>query len=172
MGLLDGMLLLLIGVCLYTDLREQRIYNKVLFPVLLAGLGVNIIFYGLSGLQQSALGFLLGLAVLLVPYLAGGMGAGDVKLMAVIGVIKGPIFVFEAFLLTAVAGGLIALFLLIRQGRLRQTLHTMGVGLKAVFLRIPQGPVEEKTTDRKGVVFPYGVAISIGSAMAYLNLLG
>ncbi len=60
--------------------------------------------------MHSTGGLFLGVAFLLPVYLIGGMGAGDVKLMGAVGSILGPQGVFIAFLYSAIAGGLYALF--------------------------------------------------------------
>ena len=60
--------------------------------------------------------------------LLGGMGAGDVKLMAAVGSILGPTDVFTAFLYSALIGGLYALVVLYRHGALRDTLEQDRVG--------------------------------------------
>ena len=62
------------------------------------------------GLSISIAGLVIGMALLYLPYAAGGMGAGDVKFLGAIGAIKGPWFVFITFLATAIIGGIMAIF--------------------------------------------------------------
>lgn len=167
MTVLDIILLTTVSICLITDIREQKIYNKVLLPALILGLAGNIIVNGFPGLQSSILGFLLGMGLLVFPFFAGGIGAGDVKLMGVIGILKGPVFVFQAFLATAVAGGIIAVILLIRKKAMIETLRRLGTALKSLLLMIPRGAVIEGVQHPRAVSFPYGIAISIGTIAAY-----
>jgi prepilin peptidase CpaA len=68
---------------------------------------------GLEGFFFSAYGLVLGIAVIIVPFLLGGMGAGDVKLMGVVGATLGPKGVFIAALLTCLFGGIYALIICI-----------------------------------------------------------
>lgn len=114
----DAMLLLLLAICFYTDLIKNRIYNTVILTGAIAGLMLNCVIHGLGGILFSLGGFFLGVALLLLPFAAGGMGAGDVKLLGMIGLIKGAGFVFPVFLLAALLGGLFSAFLLAKQGKL------------------------------------------------------
>ena len=68
-----------------TDLWSFKIYNILTVPLLLSGFSFHYSASGMSGLQGSFLGALFGFAALLPFYVMGGMGAGDVKLMAAIG---------------------------------------------------------------------------------------
>ena len=85
---------------------------------------------GLDGFMHSAGGLFLGLALLLPIYIIGGMGAGDVKLMGAVGSILGPHGVFIAFLCSAMAGGVYALFILCRNRALSQTAGRFGMMLR------------------------------------------
>ncbi|MDW7672313.1 MAG: prepilin peptidase [Bacillota bacterium] len=167
MTIIDIILLTTIGICLITDIRKQKIYNKVLLPALILGLGGNIIVNGFPGLQSSILGLILGIGLLIFPHLAGGIGAGDVKLMGVIGILKGPAFVFQAFLAAAIVGGIIALMVLARNRVMKETLRRLGTAFMSLLLMIPRGAVTEGLQSPKAISFPYGIAISIGTIAAY-----
>jgi prepilin peptidase CpaA len=152
------LLIILLIICVITDLKERKIYNDVLLPFLLASWILHTFTNGFPGLIESLLGTIVGLAVLLIPYLLGGMGAGDVKLLAVIGGIKGIGFVLMASLYMAMAGGIIAIFvILFRKGFLRKViylLHGFRHGMQLSLL-------EDKDTMKS--TFPYGVAIAVGA---------
>ncbi|GAB3057287.1 prepilin peptidase [Salinicoccus sesuvii] len=137
--LTNVILLIILLVCTITDIRKRKIYNKVVFPSLAVAFAVGIISDGLSGFGASTVGFLVGFLLLLIPYIFGGMGAGDVKLMALIGALKGYEFVIESFIYTALIGGLLAVGVIIVRGGFKRSL---GVGM------------------------PYGVAIAGGAVMA------
>lgn len=98
-----------------TDIKERKILNIVTFPAILFGLIYHSILNGMSGIAYSGLGFLLGFGLLLVPFLLGGMGAGDVKLMAAIGALTGMNFTLQAFVFIALIGGGISILLIIKQ---------------------------------------------------------
>src|SRR5664280_2755919 len=79
------------------DLRTRRIPNYLTLGTAVAGLAFNFMGQGLSGLTNGLLGMLLGFFLLILPYLWGGMGAGDVKAMAALGAWLGPQFTLFLF---------------------------------------------------------------------------
>lgn len=161
----DILLLTTLVICLFTDLKYRKIYNNVLIPTLIFGISFNVYNYGLEALVKSGLGFMLGLSLLLLPFIWGGIGAGDVKLLAAVGAIKGSAFVFYAFLGTGIAGGVIAIGSLIYQGKLLKVLKNLINGLEILF--ITRFKVLSFSADKKDM-FPYGVAIFIGTLAAYV----
>ncbi len=162
--LVDCLLIALIVICVITDLRERKIYNKVLLPFLLAGLVLNSVTGGFSGLTFALAGTAVGFSILLIPYLLGGMGAGDVKLLAVVGGLKGAAFVLTAAVYMALAGGIMAVIILVfRKGainRLKQIGMFLG-GLRSG-MKVPLG----LDKDVLNTTYPYGVAIAIGALAA------
>ena len=72
-------------VALFTDTRRGRIPNWLTFPALGLGVALHSFVGGGDGLLFAAEGAALGLGLFLVPFLIGGMGAGDVKLLAALG---------------------------------------------------------------------------------------
>jgi prepilin peptidase CpaA len=101
--------LAVLAVATFTDLRSRRIPNWLVLPFLVAGLVVPAWLHGWHGFGQSLEGFGLGAAVFGVLSWIGGMGMGDVKLVAAIGAWIGPQQLLFAMVITAMAGGLIAL---------------------------------------------------------------
>lgn len=91
------------------DWRKRVIPNALLLVSFLLAFLFNFITMGFSGLLLSLMGTILGFALLVIPYLLGGMGAGDVKLLMVIGSFGGWQIVLYSFFLGAMAGGLIAI---------------------------------------------------------------
>src|SRR5258708_7422187 len=92
------------------DLIRRRVLNWIPAAPLFAGLAIHFIERGWSGVLSAFLGALSGFGVFLVFYLLGGMGGGDVKLMAGFGALLGSASrLFEAAIWTGGVGGLIAL---------------------------------------------------------------
>ena len=91
------------------DIARRQIANWIPLSALAAGFGWQIGQSGLSGLLYAGIGTVAGFAVFLVFYLLGGMGGGDVKLMAGFGALLGFHRLLEAALWTAGVGGLIAI---------------------------------------------------------------
>ncbi|MBI5589806.1 MAG: prepilin peptidase [Deltaproteobacteria bacterium] len=95
-----------------TDLRSHRIPNYLTFPGMIAALTLYSFTNGFDGFLFSLKGIAVGIGVLLIPYLLGGMGAGDAKLMGAVGGYLGAKGVLGAFLLTAIIGGIYALLII------------------------------------------------------------
>lgn len=156
---------LVLLVCVITDYRERKIYNIVLLPSLLLGVGYNIVTAGWLGLQQSVWGLLAGLAVLFIPFALGGMGAGDVKLLAVIGALKGPVFIFYSAIGMALAGGIMALMAIAYKGGLFRKPASF---FKSIWLMLISGfKVILFDFGNEKILLPYSWAIAIGTAGAY-----
>jgi len=161
----DIVMVLALSICLITDLRSRKIYNVVLIPTLLFGLFYNLAISGWPGLEQSLLGLLAGLGILFIPFALGGMGAGDVKLLAVIGGVKGPLFIFYTAVGMGLAGGVIGLAILIYQRRFLNTLTTFLRGLWVMLLT--RFKVIRFNFDHEKIMFPYGLAIVAGAIGAF-----
>ena len=90
-------------------------------------------------------------------------GENDVKLMAAIGAIVGPRMVFSAFLATAVAGGVFAVVVAFRRGRLQATLD----GTRQL-VASPSAAKETIEAPGRSNRFAYGPAIAVGTLVAVL----
>jgi prepilin peptidase CpaA len=148
-----------------TDIRWRRIPNAVTVTTALAGVGLAA--SGLSGISVGAslAGVLVGLLLMLPGHAFGATGAGDVKLFAAAGTLLGPDRILAAFLYTAIAGGILALAVASRKGRLRRTLGTTGR-----LLAKPASARGEIEAPHAGNKFPYGPAIAAGTILAALGL--
>ncbi len=115
--------MLIVGVLVATvvDIRTRRIPNTVTAGMAGAGLGLAVSGFGGISLLAAALGLVIGLALMLPGHVFGGTGLGDVKLMAAIGSLVGPVLVVKAFLFTAVAGGVLAVIVALHRRRLAAT---------------------------------------------------
>lgn len=157
-------LIIILIICIITDIKERKIYNKVIFPSLLLAFLSHFFLGGWQSLYTSFIGFLFGFGLLLIPYFLGGIGAGDVKLLALIGALKGPSFVFYTSLYMAIAGGIIALIILILQRRLHTTLKSFLYYLQS--LRYGIKPPYFINNNDFSNTYPYGIAIAIGSIIS------
>jgi prepilin peptidase CpaA len=101
---------ILVGVAAtIDDLVRRQISNWIPVAALAAGLGWQMRQHGWRGGLNALEGAGAGFAVFLIFYLLGGMGGGDIKLMAGFGALLGTSQVLWAALLTAMVGGLLAL---------------------------------------------------------------
>jgi prepilin peptidase CpaA len=98
------------------DLRSRRIPNVLTFGAAAAAFAYHLATGGVGALGQSALGWLVGVLVFIVPFALGGLGGGDVKLVAALGAWIG--LTDDSFmaggviwlaLYTAIAGGVMAI---------------------------------------------------------------
>ncbi|MGC5325427.1 A24 family peptidase [Brevibacillus sp. SYSU BS000544] len=167
--LLNGALLLILCICFITDVANRKIYNKVVFPGIILALIIHFFSDGWAGLGFSVGGFAIGLLLLLIPYLLGGMGAGDVKLLALIGAFKGTIFVVTTAIYMALLGGLIALLILMVKRGIGNSIRSLIIN----FWCIRNGWILPFRTDKSALAttYPYGVAI-VGGALITLYAKG
>lgn len=100
------------GICALTDLKSRKIFNIITIPGMLIGAIYWFINSGISGFMTWGLGLLLGGGLLILPFIYGYMGAGDVKMMAMIGALAGPAFALNAFFWSSIFGGVLGLFYL------------------------------------------------------------
>lgn len=155
-----------VGVALIaaaTDLRGRRIPNRLTYPAIIVGLLLQSVAYGWHGLLSGLLGGLLFGGIFLMFHLLRAMGAGDVKLATALGCILGPNNSWQVLFTTAMAGGVLAIFVMIFTGRVIHTLRsTLGVvGFHASHgLRIhPVVNLDNPSAAR----MPYGVAFAAGT---------
>lgn len=150
-------------VSVVVDIRVRKIPNILTFPAMLLGLVYHTVTNGWSGLAFSAEGLVVGIAIFIIPYIMGGMGAGDAKLMGVIGAMIGPKSVLIASLFTAVVGGIYALAVLLFNMQYfkgfveRSAITVKTFAFTRQFIPIPGSESEKKPK------LCYGVAIAIGT---------
>lgn len=150
-------------VAAITDVRERRIPNRITYPAMLAGLLLQLLAYGWRGIFFSIEGGLLFGGVFLLFYVVRAMGAGDVKLATALGCVIGPGASLRVLFATALAGGLMAILVMVFTGRVLRTLrNTLSVvGFHAVHgLRThPEVNLDNPTSVR----LPYGLAFAAGT---------
>ena len=170
MGFAEIGLSITIGLAIWTDWRKQKIYNALLLPAFLLALAIRSYQGGWFSFKEGLAGAGVGFLLLIIPYFLGGMGAGDVKFLAVIGAFGGARFAFTGFLYGAIGGGLISAVLLWRR-------RALGFTVKRFLLLIPLlvNP-QELANDMRSArqeKFPYGIALGVGALMAmFLPLRG
>ncbi|MFD4703907.1 prepilin peptidase [Gottfriedia sp. NPDC058432] len=148
-------------ISLITDVRKRKILNIVTLPAILIGFVYNTATLGLEGFLFSGKGFLAGAAFLLIPYILGGMGAGDVKLLAAIGALTGTMFTFYSFIYIALIGGFISVFLIMKNKGIWNSIKSFFFIM--VFLRSSIGSILLNENKKSSISFPYGVAIVLGT---------
>src|SRR5262249_52878067 len=137
-------------------------------PLLVSGLVYHGMMGGSVGFVQSLLGACLGFAVLFVFHLMGGVGGGDVKLLAAVGAWLGSQLTFFVFLASALAAGVYALGLILTYGRVRDT----WVNLQIIWHRVSaigrylgaddRLEAEVSRPDRRQRVIPFAAMVALG----------
>ena len=145
------------------DLRTRRIPNVLTLGGAALALAAGLTAGGTSGLAQAVGGWLLG-AILFFPFFAlGGMGAGDVKLIAALGAWLGPVNAVWLAIFSSMAGGAIGLLVALSAGYLRQAatniwlmlLHWRTAGLSPV----PGITLRETTAPRLAYALPIMIGV-------------
>jgi prepilin peptidase CpaA len=157
---------LLIGVvaCMF-DVRTRRIPNQLTFGAALAGLCFHTATSGGSGAGLSAAGWFVGLLIFTPYFLAGGMGGGDVKLLAALGAWLGPWETFWLAIYAGIAGGVLGLFVAISHRYLRTALSNLrlmlGYWLTVGFRPVPGLTLESSASPR----LAYAIPILLGTVL-------
>jgi prepilin peptidase CpaA len=159
---LDAAIIALVTAACFFDLRTRRIPNALTFGAL-AGFAFAAAMNGLSGLGMSLAGWAVAVALFLPFFLLRGMGAGDVKLLGAIGAWLGPAGALVAGFFTAVAGGVLALVVVLARGYFAESMRNLWAILmhwRVFGLR----PVPEMTLQSsRGPRLAYAVPIAAGA---------
>ncbi len=152
-----------LGTAAIVDSAHRKIPNGLSLGITASG--VVLAATGASGVSvaSSLLGFFLGFLLMLPGHVLGSTGAGDVKLFAAAGAVVGAEHIVPAFLMTAIAGGLLAVFIAWRRGRLLRTFR-----LTARLLGLHQEAKASVESPGEHNRFPYGPAIAAGCVLAVL----
>lgn len=114
---------LMVGVAAATtDLAKRRVPNALTGLSIVVGLVAHAVFPSGQGVGAALLGFAVGLAVFFPFFALGGLGGGDVKLMAALGTWIGWSAIVWTALYGAVAGGVLALIVALAHGYLGRAL--------------------------------------------------
>jgi len=164
----DLIIVVVTSLSAFFDLKERRIPNWLILFALMAGLGLNA-FYGLQDFYLSFLGFIIGIAIFIIPFALGWLGAGDVKYFGVIGALLGPAWLPRILWYSVVAAGLMAVIVVITHRFNFSAIKTLWCDLKIAVTtlgRVLPDPVGARVAKGSKSV-PWGVAFSFGTLFAY-----
>jgi len=152
----------------WLDWRLRRIPNWLTVPALGVGITANSIAKGWPGTKASLEGAGLGLALLLPFVLLRGLGAGDWKLMGALGGLLGPWPLVVVLLGTVFIAGLMAVVQVIRYGRIKETLHHVGILFVILITFGVWGQRHNLTLDNPGLMkLPFGVAAAVSTVLFF-----
>lgn len=149
-----------------TDVRSRRIPNVLT----LGGAAAALVFHAVTaegaGIGTAAMGWLVGTAVFLPFFLLGGMGAGDVKLMAALGAWLGPAEAFAIAIYASLVGGVLALGVALATGYLRTAFRNVGGLLKFWWLVGPRPMAGMTLEQSKSPRVAFAIPICCGLVIA------
>lgn len=173
-------IIILLVLAGWSDLKNRRIPNWLTIPSIVAGLLFALAIDGTTGLKYSAIGAAVGFFVFLLPFALGGMGGGDVKLLAAIGTLIGWPLIVWAILLSCVAALFASVAKAIWKGMfirlLRSTWLIIKISFTGLLIRRPIDEIEEVTKAQAICYVPFGASIALGTAwtlvLQYLITIG
>ena len=149
-------------VAMIWDVRTRRIPNALTLGAAVAAIAFGAVSDGVWGLGMSAAGWLVGAALFLPFFALGGMGAGDVKLLAALGAWLGPADAVWLAIFASIAGGVLAAIVSVYHGYLRQAGTNVWLMLMQ-WRAVGPGPVPGMTLrDTRGPRLAYAVPIAAG----------
>jgi len=151
-----------------TDLWKFKVYNVLTIPLLISGLVYHGAIGGTPEFSRSLFGALFGFGILVAPYIMGGMGAGDVKLMSAIGAWLGFSLTYQVFIASSIAAGIYALVLILMSRKLQEA----WIGFQIIWHRFTafgrylgaEDRVETEVVrdDRRRRIIPFAAMLAIG----------
>jgi prepilin peptidase CpaA len=149
---------------------KLKVPNWITFPLVLSGWMYGTACFGWEGLGWSVMGTVVGLGLLMPAYAIGGMGAGDVKLLAGVGAWVGATDTLYAFCVSAIVGGLIAIgMIVLRNQWLRHYAQFWTILTEILVIRNPNA-LSTIAAERKGrmMLLPYGIPIALGTISYFI----
>lgn len=153
----------------YGDLREAKIPNKLTYSAAIGGIVLHIAVAAATGAVawwSGLAGFALGFGVLFAGFVFGGIGGGDVKACGALGALVGLETTGYGLLYMGLAGGAMALSIMIWKGKLWFSLKNMG---RFFLTALTPGLQVEMPKEENSDPFPLGVAIALGFAWAMVE---
>ena len=148
---------------------KLKVPNWITFPLVISGWIYSTACFGWMGLGWSMVGTAVGLGLLLPAYAIGGMGAGDVKLLAGVGAWVWGTTTFYAFCISAIFGGVIAVgMVLYARGWQEHKAQFWSIANEILSVRDPN-QLAAAAAERKStmMLLPYGIPIAMGTIVYF-----
>jgi prepilin peptidase CpaA len=168
-----ALLVSLLLFCSATDLSMRRVPNAVLLPALMTSLFLNSVDGGLAGFADSVAGLAIGLLMLMPLRVFGRMGAGDIKLLGVVGSILGAWGAIVAGLATMMAGGILAVLYLVWLFIKPEVVSWVSCVVLRVTGKASESNDGMSWSTVRAAEIPYALAVAAGTfaTLIYLGLL-
>lgn len=161
------LLMLLLVVSLISDIMTHKVNNRTILSFVICGLILNVYQTGLTGIFESLFAGVIPIIILGVFFIMNMLGAGEMKLFSAIGTIMGVNFIIKTLICSALAGGLIALIVLVLRCNVRERLGYLYNYLKHCFMTRSLSPYSSYC-DHDDFKFPYVYAIATGTMITLL----
>jgi prepilin peptidase CpaA len=154
--------LIVAAVC---DIRRGKAYNWLTYPAIVVGLAMGAAEGAATGsawdgLTNHIMGFGIGFGVLFAAYVLGGMGGGDVKLMAAVGAFVGSPAALHAVMYSFLVGAALGLVLVVWRGQARESLRRLGRAIR--ILPLPTVTMDE-AVPTSTLQVPFAFAVCVGT---------
>jgi prepilin peptidase CpaA len=168
-----AVLVVAVIIAAVTDLRCGKVFNWLTYPMILGGLFAHALIggwmggaYDVLGLKESLFG-ILWCWPLLVAWLMGGIGGGDVKLQAGIGAVAGQGFALSVLFYGLIVAGLMAIVVMMYRRRAKETLGRVFRFLVLAAVRAKPG--DPSVPDSPTI--PFAFALCLGTVAAGVQWL-
>jgi prepilin peptidase CpaA len=164
--------LLIAAIGAIKDLRGGTVPNWLTYTGIASGLGFRAALGGWLALKIGFLGLLVGGGFFYLLFLVGGMGGGDVKLMAAVAAWAGTLKTIHILTITAMAGGVLAIIYMVGHNQVRSVVQN---SLELLRHHVAHGlePHPILNIRQPGSLrIPYGLAIAIGTIVSASGVFG
>ena len=152
------------------DVFGRRIPNSLTYSGILAAFGFRIALLGWPGFKNGLLGLLAGGGIFFLFFVLGGMGGGDVKLMAAVGAWAGLPHTLFVLVTTAIAGGVLAVTYMLYHKSVRLALsNTLQLARHHLTSGLRPHPVLN-VRQAGSMRIPYGLAIAVGTMYCAIDI--
>lgn len=159
------LVIVLVTTAVIGDYRRYKISNRCIIAFTAIGIAVNIAFYGFQGLLSSICGIMLPFFLLLFLFAARMLGAGDIKLFCAIGSIMGWRYVLYCMAFSFIAGGVIALSIMLKGKNVVNRIKYFISYLKCCLLSASIMPYSDFSMKKDGSKMRFSYAVSIGTVV-------
>lgn len=170
-----------LGYASFTDITGFKVYNALTIPLFFGALVYSVFTAGLSGLMIALTGAGIGFCILLIPYLMGGLGAGDVKFVTAIGAWIGPTYLLPGIIVgcvvTVLCFGLMAVHRTgfagisdnVRLMFLRLSCFGKNLALEDQFESV-RSIARSDNNEKRGRLIPFSAMVSLGILLVILGV--
>jgi prepilin peptidase CpaA len=163
-------LVVLLLAAAWTDVRDRRIPNALVFAGAVAGISLSVADAGSAGLWRSVAALCLGTCILLPAYAFRLMGAGDVKLVGAVGSFVDPVGLLGVLLGTFLVGGVMACAVALRAHAAGALARNLKIIVFGGLFDVATGQMPDVTARIRSVGnLPYAVAIAAGTAASLMT---